>query len=75
MDSLKKIPVQARAFAAAVVIVGALAVPVFWSPESRQGHDYLSSEKPEAIRAGQERLRKEYRHNRNRELNEKEQQE
>ena len=79
MDNfVKKIPgsVAVKSFVASTVIVALLAYPVFGiSTETRQGHDYLSSEKPEAIRAGQERLRKEYRHNRNaRELNEKEQQ-
>jgi len=52
------------ALKAAVVsftIVGALAYPVFRSKEGRQGHDYLSSERPEAISASQDRLRKENR--------------
>ena len=56
-----------KSFVAACLVCAAAAYPVFQKPpeESRQGHDYLSSEKPEIIRSTQEQLRKEYRHQRN----------
>jgi predicted nucleic acid binding AN1-type Zn finger protein len=64
----KRIPgsMPLKAFVAAVLFCTAVAYPVFSkSPEeSRQGHDYMSSEKPEAIRSSQEQLRKEYRQKR-----------
>lgn len=66
---LHKLPgsVSFKAFSLAVLISAAAAYPVFKKPaeESRQGHDYMSSDKPEAIRASQEQLRKEYRRKRN----------
>lgn len=50
---------QVKAFAVAITVVGLLAYPVFGvSKEGRQGHDYFSQERPEAILAGEERLRK-----------------
>lgn len=63
-----------KAFAAAVLLCSAAAYPIFRKPpeETRQGHDYLSSEKPESIRASQEHLRKEYRRKRNEDLADKE---
>ena len=65
----KRIPgsMPLKAFVASVIVCAAAAYPVFKKPpeESRQGHDYMSSEKPEAIRASQEQLRKEYRRKRN----------
>jgi hypothetical protein len=53
-----------KSFVTACAICAIVAVPVFQKKpeESRQGHDYMSSEKPEIIRATQEQLRKEYRH-------------
>lgn len=64
---LRRIPVWAQSFGTAVAICALAAVPVFAKApkDSRQGHDYLSSDKPESIRATQEQLRKEYRHQRN----------
>jgi len=54
-----------KAFIAASFICGLLAMPVFGvSKEGRQGHDYFSQEKPEAIRSGEERKRKEERQQR-----------
>ena len=44
-----------------VALLGATAYPVFRNSESKQGHDYFSQEKPEAVTAGQDHLRKEYR--------------
>lgn len=68
-DLVQRIPgsIPLKAFVAACVVSAALAYPVFSkAPEqSRQGHDYMSSEKPEIIRSTQEQLRKEYRHQRN----------
>lgn len=61
---LAKLPgsVPAKAAAAGFLLTAALAYPVFRvSREGRQGHDYLSSERPEAISAGQDRLRRENR--------------
>jgi hypothetical protein len=59
-----------KSFIAACLVCSVAAYPVFIkSPEqSRQGHDYMSSDKPEVIRATQEQLRKEYRHQRNAKL-------
>ena len=58
---LQKIPgsVPLKAFGAAVLICSATAYPIFKKPaeDSRQGHDYMSSDKPESIRASQEQLR------------------
>ena len=52
-----------KSFVAACIVCTAAAYPVFSKPpeESRQGHDYMSSEKPEAIRSSEEQLRREYR--------------
>ena len=61
---MKKIPgsVAVKSFVASTVIVALLAYPVFGiSTETRQGHDYLSQDKPEAIRSGEERRRRENR--------------
>ena len=70
--ALLKLPgsVAAKAFTVSVLLCVASAVPIFRKPpeQSRQGHDYMSSEKPEVIRATQERLRKEYRHKRDQDL-------
>lgn len=64
----KRIPgsMPLKAFVAAVLFCSAVAYPVFSkSPEeSRQGHDYMSSDKPEVIRATQEQQRREYRQKR-----------
>ena len=51
-----------KAFMAGMICCTALAIPVFFSPtaESRQGHDYFSQERPEAVLAGQERARQQY---------------
>ena len=56
-----------KSFVAACIVCTVVSYPVFQKKpeESRQGHDYLSSEKPEIIRSTQEQLRKEYRHQRN----------
>ena len=51
----------AKAFLAALAIGAAVAYPVFRSKEGRQGHDYFSSERPEAISAGQDHMRKQNR--------------
>jgi hypothetical protein len=66
---VQKIPgsVPFKAFSTAILLCTVAAYPVFSKPpeQSRQGHDYLSSDKPEAIRASQEQQRREYRHQRN----------
>jgi hypothetical protein len=56
-----------KAFLVSSLLIAGLGYPVFSkSPKnSRQGHDYLSSERPEAIQASQERWRKENRIKRN----------
>jgi hypothetical protein len=66
---------------AAVLVIGALGYPIFYGASSKslaagskQGHDYLSSEKPEAIRAGQEQARKLYRQQRELKQQQKEEQ-
>jgi len=60
---LAKLPGSSVAKAAltSIALTAILAYPVFRSTEGRQGHDYLSSERPEAISAGQDRARKENR--------------
>ena len=61
-----------KAVVAAFALTGAFAYPVFFrSKETRQGHDYLSSERPEAVSAGQDRLRKENRKRRGLTLSDK----
>jgi hypothetical protein len=76
--ALHKLPgsVPFKAFTAALVLSAVAAYPVFSKPpeQSRQGHDYLSSDKPEAIRASQEQQRKEYRHQRNQQQQQQDQQ-
>lgn len=69
---LQRLPgsIAAKSFGVALIVCAALAYPVYKSTETRQGHDYLSSEKPEAVAAGQEKLRREQRHK----LKEKQQQ-
>ena len=60
-----------KAFCGAMVLCAITAYPVFkQKPEdSRQGHDYMSSEKPEQVKSTQEQLRKEYRRNRDKAVN------
>ena len=54
--------VTVKAFAVTIAIAAGIAYPVFYrSEESRQGHDYFSSERPELVSAGQDRARKENR--------------
>jgi len=63
-DFVKKLPGghYTKLFVATSTILAVTAFPIFFNTkEVRQGHDYFSQEKPEAIRAGQEQLRKEYR--------------
>ena len=59
---ISKIPgsVQFKAFAAGVVVCTALAYPVFATGSGKQGHDYFSQERPEAILRGEEQSRKQY---------------
>jgi hypothetical protein len=57
--------VAAKSLGFSVLVCAALAYPVYKSTEGRQGHDYLSSEKPEVVASGQEKLRREQRLNRN----------
>ena len=64
MDNLlKKLPgsTAAKAFVVAATLSTICAIPVFRSKECRQGHDYFSSDKPEAIRSGEENLRRQAR--------------
>lgn len=47
---------KTKAFVISAALCGLLAVPLFDpNKKQRQGHDYFSQEKPEAITAGQER--------------------
>jgi hypothetical protein len=59
--------IAAKSFGFSVIVCAVLAYPVYKSTENRQGHDYLSSDKPEAVAAGQEKLRREQRLQRNKE--------
>lgn len=65
-DRLAKYPgsVATKAFLASLVVSGVVATSAYKYSTRKQGHDYFSSDKPEVIRAGQEELRKQYRHNR-----------
>ena len=67
MDNfIKKLPGShgLKVFVASALSIGLLAVPVFRQSKAHAGHDYLSSERPEAIRAGQEQARRELREKR-----------
>lgn len=58
---VKKIPGGPR-MQVFVVTVGSLAlcaVPVYWKNE-KQGHDLFSQEKPEAVKASEEKLQREH---------------
>lgn len=59
-DLLKKLPgsTKTKAFGLSIAICTLLAVPVFGKKDVKQGHDLFSQEKPEAVRAGEERKRK-----------------
>jgi hypothetical protein len=59
--------IPVKSFGFSFIVCAILAYPVYKSTESRQGHDYLSSDKPEAVAAGQEKLRREQRLQRNKE--------
>lgn len=65
-DALLKLPggLRIKGFVVACSIVVAISIPVFYKSSGRQGHDYLSSDKPEAIHAGQEEMRRQYRQQR-----------
>ncbi len=54
-------PHTAKVLVASTAVIGLLAVPVFRSGDGRQGHSYLSQEKPEAITAWSEQMRRERR--------------
>jgi hypothetical protein len=54
--------ISQKAFVSAMVVCAAIGYPIFREDnETRPGHDYFSHEKPEAIRAGEERMRRERR--------------
>jgi hypothetical protein len=56
---------KVKGFVTAIAVTILMAVPIFGGQQqTRQGHDYMSSDKPESIRAEQERQRKEYRQSR-----------
>ena len=62
---LQRIPgsIQFKAFATGVVLCGALGYPIFAAGSGegqKQGHDYFSQERPEAVIRGEEQLRKQY---------------
>lgn len=57
----------AKAFGVSVIICTALAYPVFAKSNGRLGEDYLSSDKPEVVASGQEKIRREQRLKRNNE--------
>jgi hypothetical protein len=59
---VKKIPGGPRmqVFAVTIGSLALCAVPVFWKQE-KQGHDLFSQEKPEAVRANEEKLQKQHR--------------
>jgi hypothetical protein len=65
-DLLAKLPGTrgTKIFITAVSIVGLCAVPAFGlhkSKKEKQGEDLFSSDRPESIRGGQERMRKDAR--------------
>ena len=60
---LAKVPgsTPLKAFGAGVLLCAALGYPIFAnSQQDKQGHDYFSQERPEAVLQGQERARKQY---------------
>ena len=59
---LAKMPgsIQFKAFGAGMVLCAALGYPVFAGGTGKQGHDYFSQERPEAVLQGEERSRKQY---------------
>lgn len=64
MDNLiNKIPGphSVKVLVASAAVIGFMGVPIFRSGDGRQGHSYLSQEKPEAISARSEQLRREHR--------------
>jgi hypothetical protein len=57
---VRKVPQQAWVVLGSISILGSCAYPVFNS-NTRPGHEFFSSEKPEAVREAQDAKRKEYR--------------
>lgn len=49
-----------QVFAVTIGSLALCAVPVYWKHE-KQGHDLFSQEKPEAVRANEEKLQKQHR--------------
>jgi hypothetical protein len=64
--AVKKIPGGPRmqVFAVTIGSLAFCAIPVYWKQE-KQGHDLFSQEKPEAVRANEEKLQKEFRKQKN----------
>jgi hypothetical protein len=57
---VRKVPQQAWVAVGSISILGSCAYPVYKS-NTRPGHEFFSSEKPEAVREAQDAKRKEYR--------------
>ena len=59
---IQKVPgsLQVKAFVSASLLCIALGYPIFRSTDGRQGHDYFSQERPEAILKGEEESRQKY---------------
>lgn len=53
--------VAAKSFGISVIVCTALAYPVFSKSNGRQGEDLFSSEKPEVVASGQEKIRRQQR--------------
>lgn len=57
---MRKVPQQAWVAIGSISILGSCAYPVY-TKNTRPGHEFFSSEKPEAVREAQDAKRKEYR--------------
>jgi len=64
--TVNKIPggPRTQVFVVTIASLALCAVPVYWKNE-KQGHDLFSQEKPEAVKANEEKLQKEYRKQKN----------
>ena len=59
--SVKKIPGghRGQVFGVTILSLALCAIPVYWKDE-KQGHDLFSQEKPEAVKANEEKLQRQH---------------
>lgn len=60
LQLLKKIPggPKVQVFVGTALILGVSAVPVFWKPNQKRGHDLFSQERPEVVVQSEDKLLK-----------------